>query len=173
MDMFGWTISRRKQWPNLEDSETAEEARTAILSYLRSHRAWYEKWSKRYALTWNMLTFTVLILGALTSILTAFGNVMKEVLVALPAISSLCAAALIQFRLREGCRIRDHGRIATEFLICKALALPMNDTEKAKRAAIRLREAAHQLELEQLAQFMAEHSEAGPRDEGSSAASSD
>lgn len=150
---------------SLERAETAKAARSAILSYLRTHRAWYEDWAKFYAFAWNLLTFLVLVLGALTSILTAIGGIEKVVLIALPAISSLCAAALIQFRLRDACRIRDHGRIATELLICKALALPMDDPRTTKEAAIRLREAAHQLELEQLAQFMVESSQAKPQDD--------
>jgi hypothetical protein len=44
----------------------------------------------RYAVSWNLLTFQILTLGALTSILTAIGNVDQRILIGLPALSSLC-----------------------------------------------------------------------------------
>ena len=59
----------------LETAQSTEEIREAILGYLRAHRNWYQKWSTRYAVSWNLLTFLILTLGALTSILTAIGNV--------------------------------------------------------------------------------------------------
>jgi len=140
----------------LETAQSTEEIREAILGYLRAHRNWYQKWSTRYAVSWNLLTFLILTLGALTSILTAIGNVDQRILIGLPALSSLCAALLIQFRLKESCKIRDHGRIAVELLICKAQAIQDDDVEKARRSAIKLRESSHRIELDQLAEFTSE-----------------
>ena len=151
----------------LENAKSINEIREAILEYLETHRIWYARSSARFGFSWNLLTFLVLTLGALTSILTAIGNVAQWILIGLPAISSLCAALLIQFRLKESCRLRDHGKIAMELLICKGLTIQGDDVEKARRSAIRLREAAHRIELEQLAEFTSEDRNGDERNDNS------
>lgn len=150
---------KRKPVLSLENTETARQIRAATIGYLRTHRNWYKKSSWRYAHSWHALTFLVIVLGALTSILTAMEeefDVPREILIILPALSSLFAAILVQFRLREGCRIRDHGRIATDELIGKAHGIDIENPSLAMRQALRLRAAAHRIEREQLSQFMAE-----------------
>ncbi len=144
--------------PTLETASTGEEARKAILLYLKKHRKWYHRWSRFYSIAWHNATLLVVVLGALTSILTAIKPqpVPTEVLIALPALSSLLAAILIQFKLKESCRVRERGRIATEELICEALVIPTQDKEKALKRAVEIRERAHQLERDQLAEFLAE-----------------
>lgn len=154
----------------LEDAKTAGEIRTAIIIYLRKHRNWYKKSGWRYTHSWHALTFLVIVLGALTSILTAMEeafHIRREVLIILPALSSLFAAILVQFRLREGCRIRDSGRIAADELIGEAHGIDVKNRHLAMREALRLRAAAHRIEREQLSQFMAETPPPGrPESEG-------
>jgi hypothetical protein len=160
MPFFGWLAVQNAddRTPGLDDANTPAEIRSAILGYLRTHRNWYHRWSAFYSLGWNVLTLLVLVLGALTSILQAVGGVDQRILVILPALSSLCAALLIQFRLKDVCRIREQGRIAIELLICRALELSGKNADLVRREAIELREAAHQVELDQLIQFLSDDS---------------
>lgn len=159
----GWK-NFRKWWEpkkklTLENAQNAEEIRTAAIGYLRTHRDWYAQSGWRYTHSWHLLTFLVIVLGALTSILTAMeeaSHISREVLIILPALSSLFAAILVQFRLREGCRIRDHGRIAADELVGKAHGIDIRNRDRAMQQALRLRSAVHRIEREQLSQFMAE-----------------
>jgi len=151
----------QKDWPVLETAKTAEEVRIAILSYLRSHRSWYARWSTFYSVAWNTSTLLIVILGAVTSILAAAGDSLPQnlhpLVIVLPAFSSLLAALLVQFKLKEMCRLREVGRLACEGLICRALHIPTSESPKdALATAIQLREAAHELERQQLLDYMAE-----------------
>ena len=137
-------------------NEGSQEIRSATLSYLRSHRLWYAFWSRVYTLTWNITTFSIIVLGALTSILTAAGVQNKALLITLPAVSSLLGAFLIQFRLRDVWRLRELGRIAVEELICQAYLIPTDSPEVALKEAIRLRLRTHKLERDQLSEFFGE-----------------
>jgi hypothetical protein len=144
----------------LETAKTASDIRMAAISYLRTHRKWYARWSRFYSVTWNVATMLIVLLGALSSILTAAQRdfpVPSWVLITLPAVSSLLAALLIQFKLKDSCRVREAGRIASEELICRAYLIPTDDPKRALEVAVGLREAAHQLEREQLIDFLAEN----------------
>jgi hypothetical protein len=163
MDVVGGAMSFREHAniPSLEKANTTEEIRHAALSYLRTHRNWYARWSSFYSIAWNISTLLVVVLGASTSILAASGDVLPKdvrvLVIVLPAISSLLAALLIQFKLREMCHLREMGRLACEDLICKAYRIsPDHEPRSALELAIHLREAAHQLERNQLAEFMSE-----------------
>jgi hypothetical protein len=134
----------------------SSEIREAALSYLRSHRSWYAFWSRAYTLTWNVATFAIIVLGALTSILTAYDVKNRALLIILPAVSSLLGAFIIQFRLRDAWRLRELGRIAVEELICEAYLIPIEDRGVALREAFRLRLCAHKLERDQLSEFFGE-----------------
>lgn len=142
----------------IEAAETGPEIKQAALGYLRTHRKWYARWSLFYSFAWNGATLLIVILGALSSILTATqpSQVPHWLLITLPAVSSLLAAVLMQFRLKDACRLRELGRIATEELICKAHLIPTDVKREALVAAITLREAAHRLEREQLVEFLAD-----------------
>ena len=149
---------RRPRAAPLEIARTGEEVRAALLSYLRTHRRWYARWSLFYSTSWNACMLAIIILGALSSILTATGELKAEhhwILIVLPAISSLLAALLTQFRLKESCGLRDLGRIQIEELICKAYIIPTDDCKTAMTAAMKVRQEAHALEREQLAKFLA------------------
>lgn len=155
-DHVSKTASRRK----LEDAQTAEEVRHALLEHLRADRKWYAKHSEWNKKAWNGLTFLAIVLATLASILTAVNDsdkpvpgIMRVILIVLPALSALCGALLVQFRFKDACRIRDHGRIATEKLICETYLLTAESREKALTAAVAIRMAAHELEEEQLAQI--------------------
>ena len=156
----------KKNGPLLETAESTEEIRTAILSYLRSHRAWYARWSTFYSLSWNTSTLLIVILGAATSILAAAGDGLPQrlhlLVIVLPAISSLLAALLVQFKQKEMCRLREAGRLTCEELICKAFRISSDENHKdALAAAIQLREAAHNLERQQLLEYMGEATSPG------------
>jgi hypothetical protein len=114
---------------------------------------WYAFWSRACTWTWNIATFSIIVLGALTSILQAFGGADRILLVTLPAISALLGAFLVQFKLRDIWRLREIGRITIEELICRAYMIPSDDAAKALEAAIQLRLCAHQLERDQLSEF--------------------
>jgi hypothetical protein len=137
---FSFPLRRRgKSLQEALDGNDAKDIRQASLNYLRTHRAWYATWSNLLTWTWNIATFSIIILGALTSILTALGSADKTLLIALPAISSLLGALLVQFRMRDVWRLRELGRIATEELICKAYLIPVDDRQAALQAAIDVR----------------------------------
>jgi len=154
-------------WCTQKDLKTFEaalsgspvEIREAALAYLRTHRKWYVFWSRVYTHIWNIATFLIIVIGALTSILTAYGEISKPLLIVLPAISSLLGALLVQFRFRDVWRLRELGRISTEELICEAYLIPQNDRAEALKAAINLRLQAHKLERDQLSEFFGEPSD--------------
>ena len=136
----------------------SKEIRQATLSYLNSHRAWYATWSNVLTWTWSVATFAIIVLGALTSILTASGSENKILLITLPAVSSLLGALLVQFRMRDVWRLRELGRIAAEELICKAYLIPVDDSKTALQAALDIRREAHKLERDQMSEFFSEPS---------------
>lgn len=95
-----------------------------------------------------------MVLGAATSILTAADDLLKIPklwLILLPALSSLLAAIISQFRFKDLSRIREEGRISAELLVSEAFLIPIDcDNASAMKAAVALRQAAHELELKQL-----------------------
>jgi hypothetical protein len=161
-------FQKHKTFRTFEDtlSENPHQIREVTLAYLRSHRSWYAFWSRTYTLTWNIATFSIIVLGALTSILTAFGQVSKILLIILPAISSLLGAFLVQFRLRDMWRLREMGRIAVEELICKAYLLPVDDPQTALKEAIELRLNVHKLERDQLSEYFRQPTDQRTTDNG-------
>jgi hypothetical protein len=134
-------------------SQESPQIREATLAYLRSHRSWYASCSRAYTLIWNISNLSIIVLGALSSILFAYGTANKVLLTTLPALSSLLGAILIQFKLRDVWRLRELGRIAVEELICQAYLIPLDDRDAALKAAVELRLLVHKLERDQLSEF--------------------
>jgi hypothetical protein len=129
-----------------------------ILDYLRSHRKAYIGGNVRFGVLWNVLSFSVIVLSALTSILAAFkegspNSIPSFVLVILPAASALLSTFLLQFRIRDLWQLRDEGRIEIERLICKAHLIPTEDRKTALERAMELRAAAIELEFNQSRRF--------------------
>lgn len=150
----------RSENPTFDQAETGEDVRRVILSHLSGDRRWYKRRSNFNNFAWHTLTFLVIVFGAAASILAALyegdspdNMLVRAALVALPALSALCGALLAQFRFKEGCRIREHGRISTERLICRAHLIPTDDRAEALVAAIALRVEAHDLEQDQASQI--------------------
>ena len=140
--------------PPMEDAKDAAGVTAASLTYLRTHRNWYARASTFHYVSLNALTSAIIVLGALTSIISATGPDKVSgghvLTIVLPAVSSLAATLLVQFRVREMCRARELGRLACEGLICDALALNVDDADHARAAAVELRRRAHAIEREQL-----------------------
>jgi hypothetical protein len=156
-----------KNRPTLEDvlDGTPEQIRAATIDYLRTHRNWYIRGAEAYFWLWNLPSVAIVVLGALTAILSAYGDFAirhRLLMTVLPAMSSLLATLLIQFRVRDIWRLRELGRISSEELIAKAHLLPTDDQETAKKGAIELRLAAHQLERAQAEQFYADAARPSP-----------
>src|SRR5262249_52633010 len=100
---FSW-LSRREGAKSLEaalNDNDPKEIRKAAVNYLRRHRHWYAFWSFVLTWTWNLLTLAIIILGGLTSILTAYQIENRALLTILPAVSALLGTILIQFRMRD------------------------------------------------------------------------
>lgn len=144
--------------------EGRRRIRLATLGYLRTHRDWYRRWSLFFTIAWNSCALAIVVIGIATSVLTAIDEKIlaapKLLLILLPAVSSLLGAILTQFRLRELARIRDEGRIRAEQLVCRAFLVPTSTKEAAMAEAVKLREAAHQLEREQLDLYMGDDANA-------------
>jgi hypothetical protein len=134
-----------------EDDGAAIQRKT--LDYLRSHRKSYIGGNIRFGVAWNTLSFAVIVLSALTSILAALQNIPPWLLIVLPAVSALLSTFLLQFRIRDLWQLRDEGRIQIEMLICRAHLIPTETREAALQAAMELRTAAIKLELDQSRRF--------------------
>lgn len=161
---MAFKMSRADREYSLDHAQDGEEVRLAILCYLRTHRNWYRRWSQFFTLSWNCCALAIVILGFATSILTAIDDKLfaapKPLLITLPAVSSPLGAVLTQFRLRELAGIREEGRIRAEQLVCKAFLVPTSSKEAALAEAVKLRDAAHQLEREQLDLYMGDDANA-------------
>ncbi|MGO9356976.1 MAG: hypothetical protein ACLP1D_04785, partial [Xanthobacteraceae bacterium] len=137
-----------------EDDGAAIQRKT--LEYLRTHRKSYIGGNLRFGLAWNVLSFSVIVLSALTSILAALKaneNVPSWLIIVLPALSALLSTFLLQFRIRDLWQLRDEGRIEIELLICKAHLIPTESRDAALNAAMELRTGAIKLELDQSRRF--------------------
>lgn len=139
----------------LDNAADATAIRTAILGYLRTHRAWYKRSSNRYWWSLNFLSFLIVVLGTATSVLNAVPpektRPLQALMIIMPAVAALCAALLAQFRIRDMSRLREIGRIKSEYLIAEALKLPKEiDAATAMDSAVALRTRAHEIEWQQL-----------------------
>lgn len=92
-----------------------------VASLHRDYEIWYAKSVRRVNRSYWILQMTVLLSGFATSVLGAL--IQKEnvtwfrwIIVAVPAIGSLAAAFLLQFRTYELWRLREQGRIGFQDL---------------------------------------------------------
>jgi len=135
------------------------ERRSELINELRDIQNWYEFWSNTYGLIWNGMTFAVVALTALTSVLIAagFGQAGrgKIVLIALPAIASLLTTLLVQFKIKESWQLRETGSLESARLVLEAKQLSENDAD-IRGAAYNLRLKAHQIGERQAALFFEE-----------------
>lgn len=136
----------------------SDDIRKSIAGYLRSHRGWYLNQSNWYGRAWNAGTLLIVLFGTVSSIVAAYPKhspYTEFLTIVLPALSSLIASVLIQFRVRDMWRLREIGRIESEILIAKSFSLPNHPTELVK-GAIALRQLAVELERAQMGEFFAD-----------------
>ena len=136
--------------------EDKKKIRSAMVGYIRTHRDWYERSSATYGSIFNFGNVLIIAFGAAASILAAGnfdGPASKAAIVLLPALSSLIATILSQFRVRDIWRLREVGRIEAEALAARAMAIPVNAETDTYQEALKVRQLAHELERAQMAEF--------------------
>ena len=141
----------------------ANQVRNTAISYLRTHRDWYNWYSEFYKWVWNGATLLIILLSALTAIIASGTKDASPPvawaqwsLIILPAVATFLGALIAQFRVRDLWQIREAGRIKAEELVCSGLGIDVSDPKVAVAEALRLRGLAHQLEREQATGFFAE-----------------
>ena len=123
--------------------------------------SWYINSVKRVSFMYGSLQLISLLAGFGTSILIAllggspltFGT--KTVLVCLPALGSLAATVLIQFRVYDLMRLREEGRIKVENLVAvgkRTFAASKNEQEFISLHQ-QLQESIHEIESDQSIRF--------------------
>lgn len=142
---------------DISSAMESEELRKAAVYYAEHHSYWYETQSNRMGVLWNYLTFAIIVLSAISSIVTAYNAdpALRWIPATLSALSAFCAAYLTQFRVRDLWQIREAGRIDAEKLVAKAQAIPIEDPKSTFEQAIALRLELHELERDQTQQFFA------------------
>lgn len=138
----------------LSCSETLHEY---VDELYKSYEIWYSKSVRRVYRWWWFLQAVALLSGFVASVLIAYfgGGPMQPslrfTLIALPAVGSLAAAALAQFRVYELWRIRETGRIAFQDLVLEARirAAAVRSEEEALATYNELRNRANAIEIDQ------------------------
>ncbi|SCB50535.1 Protein of unknown function [Rhizobium miluonense] len=132
-----------------------EEIRKAAVDYAKCHSHWYEVQSRRMGELWNYITFSTIVLSAISSVVSAYNHdpEWRFIPAGLSALATFCAAYLTQFRVRDLWQIRESGRIDAEKLVAKAQLIGTAQNGAPFAEAIALRQELHDLELAQTEQF--------------------
>jgi hypothetical protein len=139
MGLFDWF---RKPKPRALPASNPREALAGFVESLHSdYEVWYAKSVRRVNRWYWILQMAVLLSGFLTSVVAAvveqqtFASWGKWVLVVMPAVGSLAAACLLQFRTYELWRLREQGRVAFQDLAITGQRLfPAAKTDEERSA---------------------------------------
>ena len=151
--------------PNLKKATNSSSSCEALSAFVHSlHRdyvVWYAKSVRRVYRAYWALQLTVLLSGFLSSVMAAivtpgtFTTWGKWVLIVAPAIGSLAAACLLQFRVHELWRLREQGRISFQDLAVtgKRRLAEAGSDEECGRIYKELQGSTREIEQEQSDSF--------------------
>ncbi|WP_439616420.1 DUF4231 domain-containing protein [Shinella sp.] len=157
MGFFDKKKDRKQPEFTISPDMSPKDLRQAVVEYAQLHSKWYENQARKMSNSWNYITFSTIVLSAISSVLAAYdlGSDYRWLPAGLSAAAGLCAAYLTQFRVRDLWQIRETGRIAAEKLVAKAQAVDVSDQSSIYASTIALRVELHNLEQEQTDQFFA------------------
>jgi hypothetical protein len=131
-----------KELKDLQIKDPNAEKRREIICETKRWRNWYYKEANSYYFWWSGLTYAVIALSVLTSVISGLGlgtgTAGKYITVAAPALAAAIVAGLSQFNIAELWHIREKGRLEIIALEIDARALDSSATDlKDKIAEIR------------------------------------
>jgi hypothetical protein len=126
------------------DNPCLKELHDYIAVLKRDYLPWYERASSRYYLYWSTCAFVSVVAGFAASVVAALINddtfsfqpYGKTLLIILPAIGSLAATLLTQFRFEEVQDLREIGRIEMQDMIAWAGGQLAAAEDKEKCSAV-------------------------------------